>query len=51
MLADLLAGLVNGFGFMFGVLICYTIYDGIFTLAARHAEKTATAKRKRRRRN
>lgn len=51
MLADLWSGLVNGFGFMFGILICYTIYDGIFTLAARHAGKTAVAKRKKRRRN
>lgn len=51
MLADLMTGLVNGFGFMFGVLICYTIYDGIFTLIAKHAEKTAAAKRKKRRRN
>jgi len=47
----MLAGLAHGFGFMFGALICYTIYDIIFTLIARHAEKTAAAKRKKRRRN
>lgn len=51
MLAYLVDGLVHGFGFMFGMLFCYTIYDGIFTLAARHAEKTAAEKRKKRRRN
>lgn len=50
MLALLLNGLVNGFGFMFGVLICYTIYDAIFTAVARHHEKAEAKKRKKRRR-
>jgi hypothetical protein len=50
MLADLLSGLVNGFGFMFGALICYTVYDFIFTIVERRHEKAAAAKRKKRRR-
>ena len=50
MLADLLSGLVNGFGFMVGVLGAYTIYDFVFTLSERRAEKAAAAKRKKRRR-
>ena len=32
MLADLLTGLMNGLGFMTGVLVLYTVYDFIFTL-------------------
>lgn len=51
MLTNLWTGLVNGFGFMFGVLICYTIYDIVFTIAAKRAEKSAGNKRRKRRRN
>ena len=50
MLADLLSGLVNGFGFMFGALLMYTIYDYVFTIAERRHEKAMASKRKRRRR-
>lgn len=50
MLADLLSGLVNGFGFMFGALLMYTIYDFVFTIAERRHEKAIASKRKKRRR-
>ena len=50
MLADLLSGLVNGFGFMFGALLMYTIYDCVFTIAERRNEKAMASKRKKRRR-
>ena len=50
MLADLLTGLMNGLGFMTGVLVLYTVYDFIFTLIERHHEKVEAAKRRKRRR-
>lgn len=50
MLADLLSGLSSGAGFMTGVLIIYTIYDGIFTLIETRRMKKAAAKNKRKRR-
>ena len=50
MLADLLSGLANGFGFMFGALLMYTIYDYVFTVLERRHEKAMAAKRKKRRR-
>ena len=50
MLADLLSGLVNGFGFMFGALLMYTIYDFVFTIAEHRHEKAMASKRKKRRR-
>lgn len=50
MLADLLTGLMNGLGFMAGVLVLYTVYDIIYTAAERRHEKVEAAKRKKRRR-
>lgn len=50
MLADLLTGLMNGLGFMTGVLVLYTVYDFIFTSIERHHEKVEAAKRRKRRR-
>jgi hypothetical protein len=50
MLADLLSGLANGFGFMFGALLMYTIYDYVFTVLTHRHEKAMAAKRKKRRR-
>jgi dihydroxyacetone kinase len=49
MLANFLAGLTNGIGFMAGVLVIYTIYDGIFTYFEKRREKAEAQRRKKRR--
>lgn len=41
-------GVANGAGFMFGLLLCYTVYDGLFTLAAKRVENRAKRKKRRR---
>ena len=49
MLADFLTGLTIGFGFMFGVLVMYTIYDGVYTFIEYRQKKAEAQKRKKRR--
>lgn len=49
MLAQFLTGLTTGIGFMAGVLVIYTIYDGIFTFIEKRHEKAEAQKRKKRR--
>ena len=48
---EIIRNVAHGFGFMLGMLACYTVYDCLFTLAVRRAEKAQSAKRRRRRKN
>lgn len=45
----MLEAFLSGLGFMAGILVIYTVYDGIATLIANRKEKAEAAKRKKRR--